>query len=81
MNISPKNRFYAEMTFGRALENIGSVVSAGGMTLEEVKHNLELYASYGRKAKTTMTVVIRENKAAYPKFDWVVVERFEEDAR
>jgi hypothetical protein len=73
---SPKNIFRASISYSKALPEIGSVSTALGMTLEEVKHNSLFYTDQATRNEVTSTVVIYENKKQYPDFDWVEVERF-----
>lgn len=67
---SPKNKYIASITFAMYVEGIGQAVTVGGMSLQEVK---DLALEY---KKFQPNVVIKENKAGYPKFDWVVIEEY-----
>jgi hypothetical protein len=75
---SPKNKFRVEITYGKALSGIGSVSSFTCNELDEnhsmVAHHLE----QAKKAKTSLLIVWKENKAEYPSFDWVEVKRKQE---
>ena len=73
---SPKNIFRASITYSKALTEIGSVSTALGMTIEDVKHNSLFYTNQAIKNNASSLVVIYENKKKYPNFDWVEVERF-----
>ncbi len=72
---SPKNIYRAVINYFPALD-FGSVESVGAMTLESLKaltsERVKLRESSGYKGKAV--VVISENKASYPSFDWVEVE-------
>lgn len=73
---SPKNKFMASITYSKALVEIGSVSTALGMTIEDVKYNSLFYTDQATRNKASSLVVVYENKKEYPFFDWVEVDRF-----
>lgn len=74
---SPKNKFRAEIHYSKPLAEIGSVSSALGMTLDQVKHRTKFYTEQASRNGASSAVVIFENLKAYPNFDWKEVERYE----
>ncbi len=72
---SPKNKYRASIRFSKALE-IGSTVTARGMTLNEVRSNVEFYTQQATQSNTTSLIVIYINNKTYPDFDWQEVERY-----
>ena len=78
---SPKNKFRASINYDKPLSGLGSVSSAMGMTLDELKHRVLFYTDQAKKSKIHCQVEIFENKAIYPNFDWQFVERFWTDRR
>lgn len=68
---SPKHRFLAQINFDVPLEGIGSVITVTDNYLGNFKHLIVQFAQ-GRPAHVT----IRENKAVYPSFDWIVVNEY-----
>lgn len=66
---SPKDKFSASITFNKYVEGIGQSATVSGNTMEEVEHLAASYKQQGR-------VVIRENKAEYPRFDWVTIKEY-----
>lgn len=67
---SPKNRYHIEVVFPEPLENLGSVVSFGTMSLEGIDDYIRRYWMYGQP---TVHVTIKENMKQYPSFDWKTV--------
>lgn len=74
---SPKNRFRAEVTYSKSLSEIGSVTAVGGNTIEEAKSRLDFYVKQAKRNGAKCHVVISENLATYPKFNWVKIEEYE----
>lgn len=75
---SPKNKFYAEACFDKALKEIGSVLSVTANTLEEAEC---LIKQECQRLKSTAYITIRENMAVYPSFDWKEVKTFKYDLK
>lgn len=74
---SPKNKFFAEINFTPSIKELGSVVSLGAMTLEDVEYLATQEAQrIISNSSSKAYIVIRENMAAYPKFDWVQVKKY-----
>lgn len=74
---SPKNIFWAEISFDKAVKGIGSVISRGAMTLEEAKSRAESAAREYTKLGRRAYIVISQNLSTYPEFNWTVVEKYE----
>lgn len=70
MSRSPKHKFSASITFGKHVEGIGQSTTITADTLREI----EGLASEYRKFNSH--ILIKENKAEYPKFDWVEVKEY-----
>lgn len=60
----------ANITFAEYVQGIGQAVSVTGNSIQDVKNLVLEYKRFNPH------VVIRENKAEYPKFDWVVIEEY-----
>lgn len=69
---SPKNKFQGVIYFEQAIEEIGSVIRFTSNDIEALKTLCTQQAGSHQA-----NVVILENKAVYPSFDWVEVERFD----
>jgi hypothetical protein len=67
---SPKHTYMANITFAKYVEGIGQAVTVTGNSIQDVKNLVFEYKRFNPH------VVIRENKAEYPKFDWVVIEEY-----
>lgn len=67
---SPKHKYMAGITFAMYVEGIGQAVSVTGNSIQDVKNLALEYKQFNPH------IVIRENKAEYPKFDWVIVEEY-----
>lgn len=67
---SPKHTYMAGITFAMYVEGIGQAVSVTGNSIQDVKNLALEYKQFNPH------IVIRENKAEYPKFDWVIVEEY-----
>lgn len=67
---SPKHKYMANITFAEYVQGIGQAVSVTGNSIQDVKNLVLEYKRFNPH------VVIRENKAEYPKFDWVVIEEY-----
>lgn len=66
---SPKDKFYGEVTFEKPVKNIGSVVSH---TADAVDSLIALLQDEAERIKcNNYHICIRENKKAYPQFEWV----------
>ena len=65
---SPKNKFIAQITFSSAINGIGSQITIGGMTIEDVKAKAKFYISQDNGISH---VQIKENVKIYPEFEWV----------
>lgn len=72
---SPKNRYFAELHISPASPTLGSVISYGAMTLEGALNIARTEAA--KLAGRKVTITVKENKAAYPSFDWQQVWREE----
>lgn len=68
---SPKNRYMVEINFDIALKELGSKVTFTSDSIEALK---SLASDTAKDHKCS--VVIRENKADYPAFNWQVIERY-----
>ena len=68
---SPKAKFSAVISFEKAIKEIGSQVTFTADSVEQLK----AYARH-QAGQHRATVVIKENKAAYPEFKWVEIERY-----
>lgn len=73
---SPKNTYFAEINFAKPIAGLGSVISTSAMTLDAVKDQAERAYS-DANTKVPAHVVVRENKATYPKFEWVVIKEYD----
>lgn len=71
---SPKNRYYVEVYFPKPLKNLGSVVSFGTMTLDNVEDTVRKYYMYNQPV---VRVAILENLKTYPEFEWKKVSMFD----
>ena len=69
---SPKNKFQGVIYFDQAIEEIGSVIRFTSNDIEGLK-TLCTQQAGNHPARVT----ILENKAVYPSFDWVEVDRFD----
>jgi tetratricopeptide (TPR) repeat protein len=69
---SPKNKFQGVIYFDQAIEEIGSVIRFTSNDIQALKTLCTRQAG-----DHPSRVVILENKAVYPSFDWVEVERFD----
>lgn len=67
---SPKNNYGASVNFDKPVKGLGSVVSLTADSIAQLNSDIA-HCGY-KKADVT----IRENRKAYPEFDWVVVERY-----
>lgn len=67
---SPKHKFSGCVTFKEYVPGIGQTVTVTGNSIEEVEHLTSEYR------KNKCDICIKENKAEYPKFDWVVVKEY-----
>ena len=67
---SPKHKYMAGITFAMYVEGIGQAVTVTGNSIQDVKILALEYKRFNPH------VVIRENRAQYPKFDWVIVEEY-----
>lgn len=69
---SPKNKFQGVIYFDQAIKEIGSVIRFTSNDIQALKTLCTRQAG-----DHPSRVVILENKAVYPSFDWVEVERFD----
>lgn len=65
---SPKSKYRGEIVFESPRQGLGSVVSYTNDDIEYLRALLHKQAP-GH-------IIIRENKATYPSFDWVIVEDY-----
>lgn len=73
---SPKNKYFAEVTYSTPLEGIGSCSRVGAMELGGLKNEVaRLFGENARKAGGAH-VVIKENKKEYPCFEWETKEAY-----
>lgn len=72
---SPKNKYRIELTYGKAISEIGSVSSYTANETSETHNVLLHHIEQAKKNNTTLTVVWKENKKVYPEFDWVEVKK------
>ncbi|PJI28250.1 hypothetical protein [Prevotella intermedia] len=68
---SPKNKFYGTI-YQAGISGSGDTLSLSSNDLEALKGWLEKEAK-GKAAQ----IIIKENKAAYPLFDWKEIENYE----
>ena len=71
---SPKNRYHVEVYFPKPLENLGSVVSFGTMSLDGIEDQIRKYWMY---QQPVVRVNIQENLKKYPEFEWKTVRTFD----
>ena len=71
---SPKNKFRASLTYGKALKGLGS---ASSFTCNEISENemLKHHIDQAKRNNTSLSVVWFENKSSFPSFDWVEVQK------
>ena len=69
---SPRNKFRVEINYDRALDTVGSVEAFGAMTMEQVRAIVTNHYALRRSNHPDLTarVVVLENKATFPSFDW-----------
>lgn len=70
MSRSPKHKFLASITFEKYVEGIGQSVTITADTLREIEGLAKEYQKFNSH------VLIKENKAEYPKFNWVEVKEY-----
>lgn len=70
---SPKNAYRVEIHYDKALKNLGSVSSFGGMTIEVVDG---LAIGEVKRNKMGAQIIIKHNVAGYPDFDWKEVKSY-----
>lgn len=68
---SPKHKFLSQICFDTPLKGVGSTITLTSDDLSELEH-LSVLAAQGCPSH----VIIRENKAEYPSFDWSVVNGY-----
>lgn len=73
---SPKAKYRMEINFVKPLEGVGSVMSFNDDSVDALKHRA---SEMVKMAKCAAHIVILENKAIYPKFDWQQVEGYKLD--
>lgn len=64
---SPKNKYSVKVNYLKPLKNVGSVVSFTTNNIEDIDERIKSSWMNGQKE---VHVVILENKANYPNFDW-----------
>lgn len=70
---SPKNKYSVEINYLKPLKGIGSVAS---FTINDIT-NIDSFIKDGwMNNEKEVHVIIRENKASYPDFDWHVVANY-----
>lgn len=74
---SPKNKYSYQLTYGKALKEIGSSSTFTSDELNENHPMVKHHAEQAKRNNTTLTVVIKENKKTYPEFDWQEVKKIE----
>lgn len=74
---SPKNKFRASINFSKSLPEIGSGSLKTANSILELKAIVKHYEEMAKTSNVRCTVVIYENKKAYPNFNWVEIERYE----
>ncbi len=67
---NPKHKFSASITFEKHVEGIGQSVTITADTLRELQALAKEYRKFNSH------VLIKENKAEYPKFNWVEVKEY-----
>ena len=67
---NPKHKFSASITFEKHVEGIGQSVTITADTLQELQALAKEYRKFNSH------VLIKENKAEYPKFNWVEVKEY-----
>lgn len=70
---SPKNPYRVEIHYDKALKNLGSVSSFGGMTIEVVDG---LAIGEVKRNKMGAQIIVKHNVAGYPDFDWKEVKSY-----
>ena len=73
---SPKNKFFADITYSKPLSEIGSASSTGAMTIEQVKLQAVFYTDQAKRFGIDSHVIIRENKKTYPDFEWIKIKSY-----
>jgi len=73
---SPKNKFRYELTYGKPLKGISSTTSFTGNKLDENHPMIKHHKEQAKRNKTTLKVVVLENKKNFPEFDWEKVKSF-----
>ncbi|WP_368125167.1 hypothetical protein [Bacteroides faecis] len=68
---SPKHKFSSQICFDKPLEGVGSTITLTSDDLNELKH-LSVLAAQGCPSH----VIIRENTAEYPSFEWSLVDEY-----
>lgn len=68
---SPKNKYQGVINFDQPVEEIGSVVRFTSNDINALKSLCEAQAKM-----YACRITILENKATYPSFDWVEVEKY-----
>lgn len=73
---SPKAKYRMDINFVKPLEGVGSVMSFNDDSVDALKHRAQEMV---KMAKCASHIVIMENKASYPKFDWQQVDGYKLD--
>lgn len=73
---SPKAKYSVRFNYSKPIKGIGST---SGYTCDDVEKESEQFQHYIKMAERNnvdVSVVIKENKATYPKFEWEVIENY-----
>lgn len=71
---SPKNRFRIQFNYAQPAPEIGSVSSYTTNSIEDIERSPQ-FVDRAKRAKDGAIATVYENKAQYPEFDWVVVDK------
>jgi len=74
---SPKAKFSVELRFSKSLAGIGSADSfSSDQEVNESHPYIKRSKQMADRAGASLIVIVRENKACFPKFNWVEVKKF-----
>ena len=74
---SPKNKYRYQLTYNKAIKEIGNSTSFTSDDLNENHPMIKHHANQAKRNNTSLLVSISENKKQYPEFDWQKVKSFE----
>ena len=70
---SPKAKYRMEINFVKPLDGVGSVMSFNDDSIDALKHRA---SEMVKMAKCAAHIVIMENKATFPSFDWQRIDAY-----